>query len=534
LKIPVISNYTGQPYDKNSIKNLLCDQINNSVKWVDSIRFLLQQGAGNFKELGRPLLSKMVNEISQKYPVIETPKNHNTVREKKNNQGTKLGSQSFKEDYGVDYAYVTGSMYKGIASKGMVVRMAKANMLAFLGTGGMSLQLISQNLDDIQSQLTNKQTFGANLLHNIENEQLEFNKVELFIEKKVKNIEASAFLQVTKPLVYFLATGLEEDENGHIKMNHKILAKLSRPEVARSFMSPPSEHLIEALIEEGKITKKQADLARRVPVASDICVEADSGGHTDAGIPTVLLPTMQFLRNELREKYKYNTDIRVGLAGGIGTPQAVASAFIMGADFVMTGSINQCTLEANTSNLVKDLLMEMNIQDTSYCSAGDLFEMGAKIQVLRKGVLFPFRANKLYKLYKEYNDLTQIPLEIVSELEKKYFEMSISEVWGNVKEHLEKTDRSDKVAKAIQNPRYKMTLIFKWYFYFSSEAALSGSVKDKVNFQIHTGPSLGSFNQWVKNTPLEHWKNRHVDEIGEKLMEAAALEIQKALTIVQD
>ena len=58
--------------------------------------------------------------------------------------------------------------------------------------------------------------------------------------------------------------------------------------------------------------------------------------------------------------------IRVGAAGGIGAPEAAAAAFVMGADFVLTGSINQCTVEAGMSDAVKDLLLEINVQDTGY------------------------------------------------------------------------------------------------------------------------------------------------------------------------
>jgi trans-AT polyketide synthase, acyltransferase and oxidoreductase domains len=39
----------------------------------------------------------------------------------------------------------------------------------------------------------------------------------------------------------------------------------------------------------------------------------------------------------------------IGLAGGMGTPFAVAAAFVMGADYVLTGSVNQACVEAGTS-----------------------------------------------------------------------------------------------------------------------------------------------------------------------------------------
>ncbi len=64
-----------------------------------------------------------------------------------------------------------------------------------------------------------------------------------------------------------------------------------------------------------------------------------------------------------------------------------------------------------------------------------------------------------------------------------------------------------------------MALIFRWYFGYSTRLALSGDDKFKVDFQVHCGPSLGAFNQWVKGTELENWRMRHVDEIAIKLLE---------------
>ncbi|UUZ86379.1 hypothetical protein LJK88_25075 [Paenibacillus sp. P26] len=67
-----------------------------------------------------------------------------------------------------------------------------------------------------------------------------------------------------------------------------------------------------------------------------------------------------------------------------------------------------------------------------------------------------------------------------------------------------------------------MALIFKWYFAYSTRLALSGNEESKVDYQIQCGPALGAFNQWVKGTDLESWRNRHVDEIAEKLMTETA------------
>ena len=70
----------------------------------------------------------------------------------------------------------------------------------------------------------------------------------------------------------------------------------------------------------------------------------------------------------MMEEHKYQQRIRIGAAGGIGTPQS-AAAFTLGAEYIVTGSINQCTVEADTSDLVKDMLNEVNIQDMEYAPA---------------------------------------------------------------------------------------------------------------------------------------------------------------------
>lgn len=79
-----------------------------------------------------------------------------------------------------------------------------------------------------------------------------------------------------------------------------------------------------------------------------------------------------------------------------------------------------------------------------------------------------------------------------------------------------------QIAAADQHPKKKMALIFRWYFGHANRLALQGDADHKVDFQIHCGPALGGFNQWVKGTPLENWRRRHFDEIGLKLMDDTA------------
>lgn len=270
------------------------------------------------------------------------------------------------------------------------------------------------------------------------------------------------------------------------------------------------------------ITAEQAELARRVPMSHDVTVEADSGGHTDGGIPTVLLPSLLELRRRAQAEHGYAEPVCMGLAGGIGTPAAVAAAFVLGADYVLTGSVNQCTAEAATSDVVKDMLQDIDVQDTDYAPAGDMFELGSRVQVLRKGVFFPSRGNKLHALYSHHDGIDDLPAKTRAQLERTYFRKPLDDVWADVVAHLRASGRAELVERAEKQPKQKMALIFRRYFGYSARIALEGGREDKVNYQVHTGPALGSFNQWVKGTPHESWRNRHVDEIGLLLLDGAA------------
>jgi len=433
-----------------------------------------------------------------------------------------LGSQTFRRRFGLAYSYVSGAMYRGIASPQLVVRMAKSGFMGFFGSGGFSVEEIARALDEIQSQLPNGEPYGMNLLASYGEPALELETVKLYLNRRVRNVEAAAFTQPTPSLVFYRVSGLREEPQGRIVCDNRIMAKVSRPEVAEAFMSPAPRPLVEQLLRDSMITREQAELAARVPLSHDICVEADSGGHTDGAIPTIILPTLLRLRDRLVSRHGYQEPICMGLGGGIGTPEAAAAAFVMGADFILTGSINQCTVESGMSTDAKLLLQDMDVQDTEYAPAGDMFEMGAKVQVLRKGVFFPARANKLYSLYTHYDSVDDIPEKTRKQLETSFFKRSLSQVWDETREHLRSKGKQSLIDKAEAQPKQKMALIFRWYFGYSTRLSFAGTGEDRVNYQVHTGPALGAFNQWVKGTELESFRNRHVDEIAKKLMSETA------------
>lgn len=524
LSIPVISNATAREYGHETVAANLISQLASPVRWHESICYILGKGHVEFEEVGPgKTQTNLIKNIQAEFTKPEedaekraSPK----IPDRKVNHAEiipeNLGDKNFKKEYNLKYPYITGSMYKGIASKELVIKMAKSGLMGFFGAGGVSLNKIEEDIKAIRSALSNGEPFGVNILYHPEDPIYEEKLVDLFIGQNVTKVEVSAFMQITPSLIRYKAQGIEKD-NGTANTKNKIIAKVSRPEIAEQFMSPAPAKIIQGLLDQDKIDATQAELLKKIPVADDICVEADSGGHTDRGVASVLMPAMLKLRDDMMSKYNYAKKICIGAAGGISTPQSMASAFILGADFVVTGSVNQCTVEAATSDLVKDLLQQMNIQDTDYAPAGDMFELGAKVQVLKKGLFFAARANKLYELYKHYDSLNSINLKTRQQIQDKYFNRTFEEVYSDVKDFFSEVDPS-QIEKAEKNEKHKMALIFRWYFNYATELALNGISDQKVNFQIHCGSSLGAFNQYVKGSVLEDWRNRHVDIIANKLL----------------
>lgn len=430
-----------------------------------------------------------------------------------------LGDAQFKADYGLKYAYLAGAMYKGIASQEMVVALGKAGFMGFLGTGGLSLEAVEASIRYIQAELTCGESYGMNLLASPERPDIEERTVDLYLEHGIRHLEAAAFMSITPALVRYRLKGTGRSRTGEVHSAHRIVAKVSHPEVAAAFMQPAPQSILKSLRASGQLSELQAELGGAIPVADDVCVEADSGGHTDRGVAFALLPAIMMLRDQMMEKHGYRKRIRVGAAGGIGTPHAAAAAFMMGADFILTGSINQCTREAGTSDDVKALLQQLDVHDTAHAPAGDMFELGAKVQVVKRGLLFPARANRLYELYQRHGSLDEIDPAVLQQIEDKYFRRSIDEVWEETKSYLA---RLRPTASFEVSPKRKMALIFKWYFVHSTRLALRGVQEQRVDYQIHCGPALGAFNQWVRNTEIFPWQKRYVADIAQRLLEGTA------------
>jgi len=227
------------------------------------------------------------------------------------------------------------------------------------------------------------------------------------------------------------------------------------------------------------------------------------------------------LRDEMQEKHKFTHRIRIGAGGGISTPASALAAFMMGAAYVVTGSVNQACVEAGTSEHVRKLLQKVATTDVMMAPASDMFEMGVELQVLRTGTLFGPRAKKLYDYYQKYNSIDEIPPAERLKLEQTVFKQPLEEIWQACIDFFEKRD-PEQINRAKDNPHRKMALIFRWYLGLSSNWANAGTAGRELDYQIWCGPSMGAFNDWVKGTYLESYENRQVADVAEHIMQCAA------------
>ena len=431
-----------------------------------------------------------------------------------------LGDPHFKATYGVRYPYIIGAMANGITSVGMVETAARSGMLCFFGAAGLALEDIENAIAKLQKTVGHL-PFGFNLIHSPNEPDLELETVNLYLKHHIGTVSASAYLDLTIPLVYYRVKGIHRNHDGEIITPQKIIAKISRIEVARKFFSPPPEKILKQLLERRWISVEEAELAQFIPVAETMTAEADSGGHTDNQPAISLMPTIIALRDKMARQYKYPRPLSVGLAGGIATPESTAAAFALGAAYVLTGSVNQACVEAGTSETVRVMLSEARQADVTMAPAADMFEMGVKVQVLKRGTMFPFRATKLYDIYSRCESLEDIPDGEKLVLERDFFRRRCEEEWLQTKEFFLKRDPR-QIPLAEKNPKHKMALVFRSYLGQSSNWANCGDPTRKIDYQVWCGPSMGAFNEWATGSFLEKPENRSVVIIAHNLLVGAA------------
>jgi PfaD family protein len=194
----------------------------------------------------------------------------------------------------------------------------------------------------------------------------------------------------------------------------------------------------------------------------------------------------------------------------------------MGAAYVLTGSINQSCVEAGTSPAVCALLAEAGPADVAMAPSADMFELGVKVQVLKRGTMYPLRAARLYELYANYDSFDRIPANQREALERDFFRCTFEQEWEHTRVFFSRRDPK-QIARAEKDPKHKMALVFRSYLGRSSLWAISGEPSRRIDYQIWCGPAMGAFNQWVRGSFLQPPENRRAATVALNLLYGAAV-----------
>jgi len=167
------------------------------------------------------------------------------------------------------------------------------------------------------------------------------------------------------------------------------------------------------------------------------------------------------------------------------------------------------------------LLSQADMADVIMAPSADMFEMGARVQVLKRGTMFAMRAAKLYEIYRAYNSIEEIPAKDREQIEQKFFQRSFDEVWTDTVAFF--NQRSPKqISRAEQDPKHKMALIFRWYLGLSSRWSINSEIGREMDYQVWCGPSMGAFNDWVRGTYLEAVDQRSVVDVNLHILTGVA------------
>jgi PfaD family protein len=182
--------------------------------------------------------------------------------------------------------------------------------------------------------------------------------------------------------------------------------------------------------------------------------------------------------------------------------------------------VNQAAVESGLGLSGRALLAQAGVADVAMAPAADMFELGAKVQVLRRGTLFAARARRLHELYKSSDSLEQIPAADRARLEQEIFQLPLETVREQTERFWAARDPRQN-ERATRDPKHRMALCFRWYLGQSSRWAIADDPARRADFQIWCGPAMGAFNDWVRGSFLEDPARRTVSQIGRNLLEGA-------------
>ena len=171
----------------------------------------------------------------------------------------------------------------------------------------------------------------------------------------------------------------------------------------------------------------------------------------------------------------------------------------MGAAYVVTGSVNQACVESGTSDAVRRCSAQAQQADIAMAPAADMFEMGVKVQVLKRGTMFAMRAAKLYELYRAHDSLDQIPAADRGDAREDTSSGPRSSRSGSRRSDFFRRPRpgADRAGRARSQAQDGpgLPLVPRAC---RRTGPTRASRRGRVDYQIWCGPAMAAFNEWVE------------------------------------
>ncbi|TQS26493.1 ACP S-malonyltransferase [Microbispora sp. KK1-11] len=345
-RVPVVSNVTARPHRPETLPDLLARQVRSPVRWWDTMVYLAGQGVRDVREIGPGQVLTKLWRKAEGHLVASTPGSAGpAVRAGRESVGPgpggepyrvpaeRLGSAEFRRDYGTRLACAAPADANAAGSADEVTRTARRGVLAFLGVDGLPAGDVERAVQRLRRDLGPGAPYGVALdARRTGRDEAEQERVAgLCLRYGVRflhvTIPHEPLAQAPSEVVRFRFAGAYRDAAGLPVAPNRLVARVAAPDLAERLMRPPAEPILAELSARGALTPAEVEVARRLPVSEDVCLDCSSAGP---GLE-VLLPEALRRRDEVVAAHGHH--VRVGAA--CATPEAAAVAFVLGADFVV-------------------------------------------------------------------------------------------------------------------------------------------------------------------------------------------------------
>lgn len=325
--VMVTSNYTGGFHSPEMLIEHLVRQVAAPVRWLDNMRELSARAERIYEVGPRDSLTKFfatlgvtVTAVTQVPEALAAlgPRSASRPLEVRPES---LGSAGFRRDHNVCLACVADGDGLGGAGPEMVIRLGKAGLLSYLNTDLANFDQVADAVERVRSVLGSGAPWGVSVGHDSGDPGRASRLIGLLDDLDVPSIEVSGLSRPLPSLARYRLAKAGGSPGGP----RRVLVKVSCIDDAAAWLARPAATGAASRAAANGESARAAGTA----MADDICVTAGLG----------LLTAVTRLRDER------GLSARVGLAGDLGTAEAVAAAFAAGADFVVTDSVNQCTVD---------------------------------------------------------------------------------------------------------------------------------------------------------------------------------------------